>query len=73
MRENVTKVVIVQSSGPYFWYKDRIGKTYHVYGNIDELMQKKKGDTLYCVENSFSINFEDVIFITDTYKDIIPF
>ncbi len=65
MEKNITKVLIINCSGEYFWYKGRIGSVYHVYGTIDELMKKKKGDTLYCVENSFSINFNDVIFITN--------
>jgi hypothetical protein len=61
---NITKVIIVNVSNPNYWYKDMIGKTFHIYGEIKNPLLV--GKTSYtCVENSFFIYKDDVIFISN--------
>ena len=61
---DVVKVIIVKVSTPYLWYKDMKGKSFHVYGTIDHPLLIG-GTTLTCIENSFMIDYKDVIFITN--------
>ena len=61
---NTTKVIIVNVSNSSYWYKNMIGKTFFIYGNIDNPVLIGN-ENYVCIENSSSIYKDDVIFITN--------
>lgn len=58
------KVIIVGCTDNNFWYKDFKGKMFRVYGTIEKpyVFDDK---FLICVDNSFNIHKDDVIFIKE--------
>jgi hypothetical protein len=60
---NITKIIIVRISSPNVWYKNMKGKTFHIFGHIDNPILIN--NNYICIENSFFIFKDDVIFITN--------
>ena len=60
---STTKVVITKSTNPKSWYDDIIGAKLHIYGTIDK--PSIMNGSYICVENSASINKDDVILVRD--------
>jgi hypothetical protein len=56
-----TNIVIVKCTNPKSWYANIIGAKLHIYGTIDN--PSIMNDNYTCIENSASINIDDVILV----------